>query len=600
MTPLWAIGGPDSKLLFSYCCGVVMHPQNPAFCIRSWALLSLLALHASCRPASEIKNQRLGVPGQVVPGSFKLNLSAEGENLPAVQASLKEIAQRFDCGYQSLEAIRWQSGLVSSELAQSYHLMLSSCSQSSEQLSKTLQAISEIDSVQSVEAEATANINLAENDPLKSRQYHLPKIRRDEACTAADSSKAKTVLVAVVDSGVEASHSDLKDAFYRDANGQVVGANFVGKGASASPDRNWSDQNDHGTHVAGLIAATHQNQEGIVGVASCAKVKILPIRVMDANGQGSSIEIERGVQWAAAQGADIINLSLGSNSRFAGPRSSFPSPLYQDLSKRGILVFAAAGNDGLTLGRAGGNVYSFPASYEGVISVAASDETDELASFSNRGETVDIAAPGARDLSTYLGEGYRALSGTSMASPVAAGAYALALSLTRSSPQQRFAYEDIRSLLRTSVRTQNLRGEVDSAGVLDSRLLVENLAKLQKPESVSPRPEAPAPAPSSPKVDTDFAFVGLSSGQTVLRPIQIKLTAWPKVQTARIYLYWVTAEDPTPYAFKSLDRRNLDSSGQYVVDDQSYYVYGEGFLVAEAVDSSGESLQTIKIGLRGR
>src|SRR5690606_10271978 len=147
---------------------------------------------------------------------------------------------------------------------------------------------------------------LLENDPLKHEQEHIQVIRRDNACEQARASM-EPIIVAVVDSGVDTDHPDLEGAFLRGSEGEIIGANFVGSGANMPPDMNADDVGGHGTHVAGLIAAAANNGEGVVGVASCANVKIMPIRVLGDNGRGTTIEIERGVKWAADHGAHIIN-----------------------------------------------------------------------------------------------------------------------------------------------------------------------------------------------------------------------------------------------------------------------------------------------------
>ncbi len=582
------------------------------------ALATLSSIYA-CQPATQLENLRHGVPANVVPGSYKLTVAAEANDeasLAALSEETKVVAQQQGCEFDGLQALSWEPGAISADLASTYQLRLKGCEQNEEQVADTLRKLQTLTHIKDVEAEASIQLAVAENDPYKDRQYHLGKIKRDETCDLLGGKAGQQVIVAVVDSGVDKDHADLQSQFLRDANGQVVGANFVGKGASGRPDTNWDDQNGHGTHVAGLVGAAANNGAGVVGVASCSNVKIIPVRVMDASGRGSSIEIDRGVQWAAAQGADIINLSLGGNNFFASPKSSHPSALYADLASKSVIVFAAAGNESLRLGvnNGRGYAYSYPASYDNVISVAATDSRDVLAGFSNRGATVDIAAPGDQDVSTYMGGGYKALSGTSMASPVAAGAYALALSIARSSPKERVKHNDVQALLLKAVRTSNLKTDVAAGGVMDSLALANAMLNGRKPDSETPSMPAPNPAPTpAPKptpspeqpaptqpTPSTMSFVGLTDGQTLYRATRFAVTGWPKDKTVRIYLYWVTSSDPTPYSFASLDRNDLDATGTMVQTPGSYYLYGSGTLVAEAVDTSGQQLQLIKIRLSGR
>jgi subtilisin family serine protease len=203
-----------------------------------------------------------------------------------------------------------------------------------------------------------------------------------------------TVVVAVVDGGVDLTHPDLVDNL-------LPGYNFVEDNTIPM------DDNGHGTHVAGIIAASI-NGVGVVGVAP--RVKILPVRVM-SNGSGSNSTIAAGIRWAADR-AQIINLSLG------GPSSSqvLQDAINYAIQTQGRLVIAAAGNDGAT-----GNQTEYPAAFPGVIAVGAVDSSGQHASFSNTGSYVSLSAPGVGILSTVLNGSYGVKSGTSMASPHVAG-----------------------------------------------------------------------------------------------------------------------------------------------------------------------------------
>ncbi|WP_141734750.1 S8 family peptidase [Oligoflexus tunisiensis] len=579
-------------------------------------LASVSSIYA-CQPSTKLENLRHGVPAHVVPGSYKLTVATEAHDeasLNELSEEAKGVAQEQGCGFGGLQALAWEPGAISAELASTYQLKLTDCEQSEDEVADTLRKLQTLRHVKGVEAEASIQLAVAENDPLKSRQYHLDKINREQTCDLLGGKAGQQVVVAVIDSGVDKDHPDLQSQFLRDASGEVIGASFVGKGARGRPDSNWDDQNGHGTHVAGLVGAAANNNVGVVGVASCSNVKIMPVRVMDASGRGSSIEIDRGVQWAASQGADIINLSLGGNNFFAQPRNSHPSALYSDLASKGVTVFAAAGNESLRLGSNSGNgyAYSYPASYDNVISVAATNSRDALASFSNRGSTVDIAAPGDQDVSTYPGGGYKAMSGTSMASPVAAGAYALALSIARNSPKDRFQHNDVQTLLLKAVRTSNLKSDVAAGGVMDTLALAQAMKNGRNPGNDGPTMPAPMPTPTPQPTPTPdeptptqptpggMSFVGLTDGQTLTQATRFAVTGWPQGKTARIYLYWVTRDDSSPYSFASLDRSDLDATGTKVQTPDTYYLYGAGTLVAEAVDTSGQQLQVIRIKLTGR
>ena len=460
------------------------------------------------------------------------------------------------------------------------------------------------------------------------------------------------MVIAVVDSGVERQHSDLQQQFYRDGDGRIIGANFVGKGARGAPDDRWDDTNGHGTHVAGIAAAAAGNGVGITGTGSCAQVRIMPVRVMGANGTGSSLEIDRGIQWAAANGAHIINLSLGSNavSRQAGPGQT--KNLYEVLARRGVMVFAAAGNDGFENGRpqGGGYLYSFPASYARVIAVAATDKGGSLAGFSVRGKGIDMAAPGTAILSTWPGNGYKSLDGTSMATPVAAGAWALAVASVNERVTRPLDHDKAMELLNGAVRTEAPldKGAVASGGVLDlDRLLNRLAAAFPAEEEAAPSPDglpAPAPSPSpapapapetppepapapeeeaprpdeeggdapapvveepatpdpvepAPPADEPMGFVGLEPGQRLRGSVTIAVANWPR-DTYRVYLYW-GKNGRQLSSFTSLGRANLSADRTTVSTDRQYYLYGQGELHAEAVDYRGQRLELISVPLTG-
>lgn len=214
-------------------------------------------------------------------------------------------------------------------------------------------------------------------------------------------------VIAVVDTGVDLTHPDLAGQF------AGTGHDFA-NGDDEATDDHW-----HGTHVAGIAAAATDNAIGIAGVAP--RCRILPVKVMDADGNGYYSWIIDGIVWAADHGADVINLSLGGD---------VDDPFLEDACAyahdKGVVVVAAAGNDGLS-----GVLY--PAAYDDVVlAVAASDYNDAIAEFSNSGPQVDVAAPGVWILGPapewYVGEGfvpYLFASGTSAAAPHVAGLAAL-------------------------------------------------------------------------------------------------------------------------------------------------------------------------------
>ncbi len=267
--------------------------------------------------------------------------------------------------------------------------------------------------VRYVEPNYIYHIFATPNDPSYGQQYGPQRIQADLAWDTWN--PQRTTFVAIVDTGIDSNHPDLTNKMRRHSNGAVYGYNTINNTTNAL------DDNGHGTHCAGIAAAQINNGVGIAGVAGWNPsipnaqqfVQLMPVKVLDANGSGSLSNVARGITWAADNGAHVISLSLGSSS---GSQTLSDAVTYA--WNRGCLVVAAAGNGG-------SSSPSYPAYYTNVIAVAATDSGDRLASFSQFGSWVDIAAPGVAILSTIPNNRYASYDGTSMACPHVAGAAAL-------------------------------------------------------------------------------------------------------------------------------------------------------------------------------
>jgi len=311
-------------------------------------------------------------------------------------------------------------------------------------------------------AEVDTRVGIAE-DPYASQQYSTTRVRADRVRSATTGAG---VVVAVIDTGVQGTHPDLSPAVAGGATRVLRGTTFLtpdGAGPNLSGSPGTTDSNGHGTHVAGIVAAARGNGIGIEGIAPDAQ--ILPVRALDGSGFGWSSDIAASIVWSHQQGADVINLSL------AGPGespaiSAAINAVSTDASrgKAPTVVVAAAGNSG--------TIYPqmWPAAHTRVIAVGSTDSVDRVASSSSRGSYLDVTAPGVGILSTCAPSGYCFRSGTSMASPLVAGAAAL---LRQQNPSRNGAA--IESILERSTfdvdrqgfDTASGWGRVDVATALD-------------------------------------------------------------------------------------------------------------------------------------
>jgi len=272
------------------------------------------------------------------------------------------------------------------------------------------------------QTQASAPGNGGYNDPLSSLQYGARQMRAEQLHKF---STGQNIKVALIDTGVDYNHSDLKGCV-------VDRVNFVENDTSFKEDV-------HGTLVAGVIAARPNNRVGIYGIApGVSLIAIKSFKQRQKNSpvaDGSSHTVAQGLEYAISHSARVINLSIG------GPREPFVSQLTRAAVARGIMVVAAAGNDGK------GAQPKYPAALKEVLAVTGVDSRDQLYSAASTGNYIDVAAPGVEIMSTMPGDKFNIFSGTSMAAPHISALVAL---LLQANP--RLSPSEINSILKSTAR----------------------------------------------------------------------------------------------------------------------------------------------------
>ncbi len=268
-----------------------------------------------------------------------------------------------------------------------------------------LTVIAGVPGVRAAEREHVVHAHRAPNDPRLTEQWGLTKIGARKAWDV-ETGTSNPVKVAVIDTGVDFEHPDLQ--------GRVENGPNVAYGTEDSQD----DQS-HGTHVAGIVAASSNNKVGVAGMSWGAKV--LAIKVLNEEGSGTSCDVAVGMIEAGRHEVDVVNMSLGAATTCPIVYRLVTAYLKQ----QDIVVVASSGNDGYYA-----SPQSAPSNCPDVIGVGATDRKDEPASFTTFGGSVDVAAPGHEILSTFMDpktgkRSYAAFSGTSMAAPFVAGLAAL-------------------------------------------------------------------------------------------------------------------------------------------------------------------------------
>lgn len=334
-----------------------------------------------------------------------------------------------------------------------------------------------LDEVRYVEPDYLVSASKVPNDPFLLTQWGLNNIAdHDIHAPEAWDSKTKCSKVAVLDTGVDVDHPDLAANIWKnsketpengkddDGNGYVddyYGVNVrSGRGSGV-------DNNGHGTHVAGIIAAAGDNGTGGSGVCWSGSM-IMSVKFMGADGSGSSSDAAEGIEYAVRKGAKIINASFGSSSK-----SSAMQDAIDYAQEKGALIVVAAGNDGKNIDKS--PVYPASLTDGNILAVAASTADEQLASFSNYGEkAVDVVAPGEGIVSTYMGDVYMTMSGTSMAAPFVAGMAGLLRAKNYDAD-----YADLKTAIRRKVdKPSPYKNKVVYDGRANLKMAIDYIAAL--------------------------------------------------------------------------------------------------------------------------
>lgn len=321
------------------------------------------------------------------------------------------------------------------------------------------------------------------NDPMFAEQWALNNIGQNGGKEKADiaavkawekTKGSKKVVIAVLDTGVDYTHNDLVGNIwirpenvppYKDDELGVINDLY-----GFNADDNLSDpmdDNGHGTHCAGVIGAEGNNEEGIAGINW--EVQIMPLKFLGRSGFGSTKNAIEAINYAIDRKRNGVNIRVISASWGSTAYSKALEDVIRAAGEEGILFIAAAGNDSSDNDKR----KHYPSNYDlpNVISVAATDRNDNLASFSNFGvKTVHLAAPGKDIASTWLKDGYRDASGTSMATPQVSGVAGLILAT-----DPKMSVEKLKERILNSVdKVDSLNGKVKTGGRLNAAKALEN------------------------------------------------------------------------------------------------------------------------------
>ena len=351
------------------------------------------------------------------------------------------------------------------------------------------------------------SVNSLPNDPQAADQGHLAAIEADSAFDVEFSIpfvNLKPVVLAIIDTGFDLVHEDLRTLWWTnpreipnngiddDRNGYIDDVNGYDIADNLPSPQTWGWLgSEHGTHVTGLAAAQGNNGFGVTGVMGCG-VHVMALNVFGKFPGSLDTDLANAIRYAADNGADVINLSVGGK----GANATYEAAIGYAISK-GVTIVAAAGNDGKQISNDPAAGFDqapsmYAPEFSGLITVASTDSSSGIFSyFSNYNPTyIKMSAPGSENshafkglLSTWPGSQYHRSQGTSMASPVVAGAASLAVSMLRARGYNPSPATIERILERSSINNDGLKDKIQDGRMLNLRQLVDFISRNYQPQS---------------------------------------------------------------------------------------------------------------------
>ncbi|HEY0738489.1 MAG TPA: S8 family serine peptidase [Herpetosiphonaceae bacterium] len=445
--------------------------------------------------------------------------------------------------------------------------------------------------VEYIEPNYIYTVNFTPNDPGLSQQYAWNNIQAYNAWDVTQGSSS--TVIAIVDTGIQRTHPDLDSKM-------VPGYDYVQN--DSAPD----DGNGHGTHVAGTSAAETNNSTG--GAGTCPNCNLMPVRVLDNNGSGTLANVANGINYAAQNGAKVINLSLG------GTGSTTLQSAVNNAWNAGVFLACAAGNSNTS-----SQTSAYPAAYPNCFAIASTTNTDARSSFSNYGSWVEVAAPGSNIYSTWLNNGYNTISGTSMATPHVAGLAGLLASQGLSNAQ-------IRDRICSTSDAISGTGSFWTCGRINAYRAVTGTGGTPTPTPGTPTP-TPTPPPSGTEKIVNGGFESGTSPwvQSSTGGYQLIDTTRPHAGSYSAYLadynngtdsiyqtvtipsngtlsYWwyMTTTESGSTAYDYLRVRLYNSSGTLVTTLRSWSnASGAGTWRQDSISLSAYAGQTLRVQFTG-